>query len=162
MEILTEKKKSLPNDWDVKPIKQDEDKKTYSADDLIDAYFKGAKDQKNKDQQTMMDKLEQNIKKAQLKSEEIYNFISKQGFSCKQIMLRVKDIYRYTSIYIIDEKDYCNDKFLEVYKHSVSVKKDVNQSKTFDFTIIFTPDNKNLDKTHLLADGYILSYGGVK
>jgi lysophospholipase L1-like esterase len=128
---------------------------------LIDAYFKGVKDQKNKNRQIMMDKLEQNLKKAQNTSVEVFKFITRKGFSCKQIMLRVKDIYRYTSIYIIDEKDYCDDKFLEVYKHSISVKNEINQSNTFDFTIIFTPENKNLDKTHLLADGYIMSYGGI-
>lgn len=145
-------------DWEVKEIKKD----TFSSDDLINAYFKGRTDQADQEKQLRLEKFKSNLDKAQDLSENIFGYIKSNGYNCNRVYLRVKDIYSYTSLFLINEDDYCNDAFLKVYDKTIQVKKEVNNSNIFDFTTILTADNENLDHKALLADGYILSYAGIQ
>lgn len=151
--------KNLSIDWEINPIRHDKGKDTFSADDLIDAYFAGRKDKSDEDSQLRIEKLESNLKKAQDLSIKLYEEIKSSGFNCSTVKLKIKDIYNFSSIFLIDEDDYCDDKFLKIYEKSIALKKDVNEGRTFDFTTIFTPESKNLEKEIMVADGYILSYG---
>lgn len=146
-------------DWKLNPIKTDKGTDRFSADDLIDAYFNGKRDQVDEEKQLRLDKLKENIEKASNLSVEIFNHIGELGFRCEMIFLKVKSIYNFTSLFLIEEDDYCDDRFLEVYKKTISIKNVSNVGKTFDFTTIMTPSSDSFDKKSVLADGYILSYG---
>lgn len=146
------------NNWVIKPISQDKEKETFSADDLIDAYLTGKKDKSDKDFQLRLEKLESNLKLAQELSIELYTKIIDEGFKCSTVKLKIKDIYHFSSVFLIDLDDYCKDSFLKIYEESIKLKKKVNEGKTFDFTTIFTPESEELEKNNLIADGYILSY----
>ena len=156
IDSLTENSKI---DWEINPIRKDKEKDTFSADDLIDAYLAGRKDKSDEDTQLRIEKLESNLKKAQELSINLYNEIKKSGFHCSSVKLKIKDIYHFSSIFLIDENDYCDDNFLKIYEASISLKKEANCSTTFDFTTIFTPESNTLKKETMIADGYILSYG---
>lgn len=146
-------------DWKLNPIKTDKGTDRFSADDLIDAYFNGKRDQMDEEKQLRLDKLKENIEKASTLSVEIFNHIAELGFKCEMIFLKVKSIYNFTSLFLIEENDFCDDRFLEVYEKTISIKSTVNTGKTFDFTTILTPSTSSFDKKSVLADGYILSYG---
>ena len=145
-------------DWQIRPIKQDKGKDTYSADDLIDAYLKGRKDASNNDKQIRMEKLEANLERAKTLSVHLFEEIKKQGFSCNAIKLKIKDIYHFSSIFLVNEDDYTDDKFLNIYSESVKLKREANKEKTFDFTTVFAPMNSEVELNNMLADGYIFSY----
>jgi len=145
-------------DWEVYPKSVG----TYSNDDLIDAYLKGRRDQSNADKKLQEKKFEENLKKSTSIFERLYEYINNSKFNCSTIHLKIKNIYQYSAIFVVDEKDFCNDNFQKIYKRSIDIKKNENKDNTFDITIIFTPNNKHLDKKTMKADGYTLSYGVQK
>lgn len=144
------------DNWKVQPARPTE-KNKYSEDDLIEAYFKGVSDQKDKQQKALINIFNSNLEKAKELSIEILEYIDKKNYTCKQVLLRAKDIFTFTSFFVIDESDYINDKFLEVYSKSIKIKKRVNKPGDFDYSVIFSPSHDELSKDCLLADGYILS-----
>ena len=146
-------------DWEINPIRQDKGKDTFSADDLIDAYLAGRQDKSDEDSQLRLEKLESNLKRAQELSINLFSEIKSSGFECSTVKLKIKDIYHFSSIFVINEDDYCKDDFLKIYEKSIALKKEVNEDRTFDFTTIFTPESEDLEKDSMVADGYILSYG---
>lgn len=148
-------------DWEIKPIKTDPAAgKTFSADDLIDAYFNGKRDQIDQERQLRIEKLNGNLRKAAQLSVQIFDFIKDSGFTCNMVYLKVKNIYSFTALFLVDEDDYCDDSFLQVYEKTIEIKKAENTSTTFDYSTILTPTTKYFDKKSILVDGYILSYGG--
>jgi len=155
MEAIAEKKNI---NWQISPMRHEKGKDTYSADVLIDAYLKGRKDAANIDKQMRLEKLEANLKKAKSLSVHLFESIKEQGFNCSSIKLKIKDIYHYSSIFLVNEDDYINDDFLNIYSQSIKIKKEANKEKTFDFTTIFAPMNSDVEFNNMLADGYIFSY----
>jgi hypothetical protein len=155
MEAVSNK---LEDYWRIKPIREEKGKETFSSDDLIDAYLKGRKDAVDSEKQMRFEKLETNLDKAKNLSEKIYEMIKEDGFKCNRVKLKIKDIYNFSSIFLINENDYLNDRFLNIYKKSIRLKKEVNSDKTFDFTTIFAPINDEVEINNMLADGYIFSY----
>jgi len=147
-------------DWEKQPLRKDELGEVFSADDVIDAYFKGRIDQVSQDKQLQLNQLKENLKKAISLSEQLFKFINDKGFKGYQVFLKIKSIYSFTAFFLVDEDDYCSDAFMEVYEQTIAIKKSENTSKMFDFTTILTPNNDFFDKDSLRSDGYILSYAG--
>lgn len=142
--------------WDVYPKSTEG---MYSSNDLIDAYLQGKKDQSNAEQQTMLEKFGANIKRATKILEDLYSEIIDSEFKCSKIHLKIKDIYCFTGIFVIDEDDYCSDEFDKIYAKSIKIKQQENINNTFDITIMFTPQNDYLNTKILRADGFTLTYG---
>ena len=162
MEVLEVLEKSPSNqDWTIQPLKKEGELSVFSADDVIDAYFQGKKAQLNQESQLKIEKLQGNLSNAEKLSEGIFNFIKENNFKCSKVFLKIKDIYSFTSFFLVDEDDYCNDVFLKVYEKTIQIKKEANITSTFDFTTILTPKTEFFDSNVLLADGYILSYVGL-
>ncbi|MCG9910906.1 MAG: hypothetical protein MH137_06345 [Flavobacteriales bacterium] len=148
------------NDWTLNPISKGNNGSQFSADDLIDAYFNGRKDQVDNDNKLRLETLNKNLERAAKLSLEILAFIRSSGFSCEMVYMKVKNIYQFTALFLVNEDDFCKDEFLSVYKKSVEIKKANNTESTFDFTSIITPANPHFDPNAVLIDGYNLSYGG--
>ena len=155
METL-ESKKSI--NWDLQPVKVVEGENFFTQDQLIDAYLKGKEYLRSRDQEMFIKQLESNLELAKQLSETIFEAISAEGFNCKIVRLKIKDIYSFTGIFIIDAIDYRSKIFRKIYDKSIQLKKEKNSEKTFDFSTIFTPYNQFLEENKLVADGYTLSY----
>ncbi len=163
MHSKTSKNQKVSESWDIKPISTSHNLAKFSADDVIQAYFSGKKSQQDADISLRKEKFEQNLSKAVTASESLFQEITSMGFKCSSIHLKFKNIYRFSSIFIIDQSQYCSDKFLDVYMRSIEIKKELNTSDTFDFSVLFTPANEYFDLNSLVADGYVMSYyGGEK
>ena len=158
LKMITVDEFSETMNWDLLPLR-DNGEQTFSSDDMIDAYLKGKKDLVTQNQQTLLDKLESNLKLAKDYSENIYNSINSQGFNCELLRLNIQDIYNFKTIFLINEDDFCNDKFLTIYEESIEIKKELIKNPTFEFTTVFTPNSEDIDVKSMLADGYNLSYG---
>lgn len=144
-------------DWKIIPERDPSKKQVYSADEMINAYYRGRKDQKDKETQVLIEKLENNLKLAQSLSEKLYAYIKKKGFECTVLKLKIKDFSTFISLFIINENDFCDDKFLDVYKESIKIKKK-HSGTTFDFRTIFSPDSSELSEECLSIDGFYLKY----
>lgn len=147
-------------DWDMKPLRKEEGKDVFSVDNVIDAYLSGRRDQLNHEIQLKFEKLGQNLETATNLSKQIFDFIKENHFRPNKVYLKIKDIYSFTSFFLINEDDYCDDNFLKVYEKTIEIKKQTNKSNTFDYTTILTPYSEFFDSNSLLSDGYILSYDG--
>jgi len=145
--------------WILQPITKEKGKNVFSSDEVIDAYLKGRKDEADSHTKLLWEKLESNLSRARKLSSELFNEINQSGFEASKLHLKIKDIFNFAAIYIIDEDDYCDDNFSDIYKKSIQLKKEVNRDNTFDLTIIFTPESEHLMDSHMLADGYVYSYG---
>lgn len=146
------------SDWKLIQIEEGMEKKYYSGDDLIDAYLKGKEDQKNSNEQVLAEKLGENLIAAKSLSEKLFSTIHDNGFKCKVVKLKIKDIYTYISLFIIDEDDFCKDDFLKIYRESIRLKKEYNTSSTFNYTTMFSPDGNDLSEDTISTDGFYLSY----
>jgi len=155
----TAKKTDAPN-WVVNPLEVSTGF-IFSADEVINAYFQGKKDQKSENRNILMEKLEVNLVKAKKASEELYHLIDSKGFKCVEVLLKVKNIATFNSLFIINEEDFVKDEFQEIYIESIRKKKELNDSTTFEFSTIFMPTSGDLIMNSLLADGYILNYGRI-
>ena len=147
--------------WKINPYKKGDEIK-YSANEVIEAYFSGKNAQKREDEQVLFEKFAENIEKATKNAESLFTYIKQQGFECNSIYLRIKDIYNFITLFVVDENDFCSENFKKVYEESIKIKKKLNNSNTFDFSIFFTPRNKHLSIESLRADGYLMSYHGDK
>lgn len=69
------KKSPLSNSqihWELKPSVERKEKKIFSADELIDAYFKGKEDLINETEKVLLEKFSKNIDFAKKVSEEFF------------------------------------------------------------------------------------------
>ncbi len=155
-QTVTKKKERV--DWDIEPVKTIRGESYYTSDQLINAYLKGKDFQKSKDEQVFIRELTINLEKAKELATTIFSLISERKFDCKIVRLKIKDIYSFTAIFVVDSKDYCSSEFREIYESSIQLKKANNDSDTFEFSTIFTPFNDKLEEGKLRADGFTLSY----
>ncbi len=150
-------KTKIKDDWEVQPSSEQKEVKLFSADALINAYFKGRRDQKIEREKVLLEKLKENLNKAKKLSSDFFDILKKKNISCKHVLLRPKQITEFESVFIVSKKDYISPKFEEIYKLSISKKTRVN-SDTFHFSYIFIPYSQNINREKLSSDGYILEY----
>lgn len=139
------------------PVREDQGKKQFSADDLIDAYLKGKADQKSNDEKVLIQALDTNLKLAQNLSVSIFDLITDSNFKCNTVRLKIKDIYSFAAIFIVDANDYTSKDFRKIYESSINIKKEHNKD-LFDFSTIFCPYNENFDTQKLIIDGFTYYY----
>lgn len=151
---------TLLKDWEVEPLgKTAEKEKIFSADDVINAYLQGKKAQADQEKMLRLEKFVGNLKSSIDNSLQIFEFIKKNGFKCHQIFLKIQNIYEFTALFLIAEKDYCDRNFDKIYGKTIDIKKKANQSSTFDFTVILTPKTATFNNKALLIDGFNITYG---
>ena len=147
--------------WEVKPRITEDHKKSFSADEVIDAYFKGKKDQKDEDNKILMEKFGKNLEKAQEVIEKFFLELVSKGIQCKFLRLRASKITEFDSIIVVEESDFASDKFEDIYNESINLASDVN-SDTFRINFSFMPYSEHIKTEKLIADGYLMTYGKTK
>ena len=105
-------------------------------------------------------RFEKNLQKAIKISESFFAEIAKKNFRCKTVFMKIEDTNTFSSLFLVDEDDFCNDEFLAIYEESIKIRKENNTDSKFLMSIDFTPITKYLDESCLLADGYLMSYNG--
>lgn len=159
MATLT-KKSTLSNSqihWELKPSVERKEKKLFSADELIDAYFKGKKDLLDETKKVLIEKFSKNIDLAKKVSEEFFEALKKENYSCKYVMLKALNVTNFENIFIIKKSDFISDRFREVYRQSREKKAKIN-NQTFNLSFSFMPYSEKINEKRLRTDGYILKY----
>jgi hypothetical protein len=145
-------------DWQTEPIIKNRKEKIYSADSMINAYFKGKEDEKNKQRQILENEFSINLRKVQSLCVNFFYYLIKEKISCQRIYLRALSLNYFDAIFLIEKNDFMSPDFMKVNKNAVKEEKQIVK-ENFDFEFIFMPLTKHLNKQRLLTDGYILTYG---
>jgi hypothetical protein len=125
--------------------------------DVIDAYLKGKQAGKDEAKIAMVKLFEQNLAKAQEKSEQLYDELKGMGFAINSLHLKADNLTNFMALIVADAKDYVDDRFLDAITASRLLK---SQSDSDDFTLnfYFTYHAETLNGNCLDSDGYFLRY----
>lgn len=125
--------------------------------DVIDAYLKGKQAGKDEAKIAMVKLFEQNLAKAQEKSEQLYDELKGMGLNKNSLHLKADNLTNFMALIVADAKDYVDDKFLDAITASRLLKA---QSDSDDFTLnfYFTYHADTLNENCLDSDGYFLKY----
>lgn len=146
------------SDWSLKPRIEFQKEKVYSADEVIDAYFKGRKDQFEEDKKILLDIFSRNLDKAKLVCEEFFRTLADNNIVCKFVSLRALTVTHFDAVFVVSKKNFLSLDFDTIYRMSREKKKQINTA-TFQFSFSFMPLTILLNEDQMLTDGYIMRYG---
>ena len=138
------------SNWEIEP-------KTFSVDDVINAYIEGRKDGMSELEKIQHEKLLSNIEKLKELSLTFLDLLKAKKISCKSIKLKINTITNFEVLYLVSKEDFISSEFLDVYKLSMAKKKEV-ASDTFQVDFMFMPYIENINEEKILSDGFIISY----
>lgn len=131
-----------------------DEKKSFSTDDMIDAYEKGLKDGVEKLIEVKRNKLLTNLLSAQEKAELFFDLINKEDEICSSVYLRISNESKFDLLYAIKDQIFFQPKLSrEIYSKSIEFE----LSNKF-INISFIPNIKDLNINRLTADNYLFSY----
>lgn len=130
----------------------------FSADEVIDAYFKGKSDQVNAHHQVLLDKFKENMQKTEKVAKQIAAKLKASNLKCLSIHLKAKDIYSFYLLVLVDEASYLTEKFDDIYKFSLELRRNVNNSSTYNLAIMFAGVEKELNMNKIISDGYFYTF----
>jgi len=159
MNTATKTKKSQePANWLTRPQVEIEKEKHFSADAVIDAYFRGKKHGFEENKKILLELFSDNLKQAKNICEEFFSTLKENRVNCSFVSLRATDVMNFDAIFVVPEKKFLTPDFDAIYKMALEKKKDVN-TRTFKLYFSFMPLTSSLDEGRMLADGFILTYG---
>jgi hypothetical protein len=132
-----------------------------TANDAIDAYFKGKEDGKSEQERVNRRLFTSNLEKAKSVSEFLFEKIALEGIQLKAIHLKAETITSFCALFVADKNDFLKDEFRDVFIRAREVKIQ-SDDDTFSISFLFTPDSSSLNEHSLASDGYLLKYYGKK
>ncbi len=133
--------------------------KAFSANDVVDAYFKGKEDGKTEQERIYRSQFDINLEKAKVISESLFKKLSTEHkFHLKAIHLKADTITSFCALFVSDAKDFLKEEFREVFVQARKYKLD-NEDDTFEISFLFTPYSTSLSEYALASDGYFIKYG---
>ena len=154
----TNDQKKINTIWKKEPYKIGRDKKVFSSDEMIDAYFKGKSDALKETEQMLQNNFIENLASAKKLCENIYIHLKENNINCKKVLLRPFSITTFDSLFIVPKKDYISSDFIAFYKYAQTIKNEHNK-ELFYFDVAFMPYSNKIDNVRISSDGYTLSYG---
>jgi hypothetical protein len=151
-------KTNKSTDWSLKPRIEVQKEKVYSADELIDAYFKGRKDQFEEDKKILLETFSKNLEQAKNVCEEFFETLADKEVQCKFVSLRALTITHFDAVFVVAKEKFVSLDFDKIYRRAREKKCEVN-TKTFQISFSFMPHTDSLNEGRMLTDGYIMRYG---
>lgn len=150
----TKEKEPTPN-WQTQPD-------VITANDVIDAYFKGKEDGRTEQDRVYRSQFGSNLEKAKFVSESLYKKITSElGLHLKTIHLKADSITSFCALFVSDGDDFLKNEFRQAFVLARTTKNE-NENDTFEISFLFTPDSKFLSEKTLASDGYFIKYYGEK
>lgn len=153
----TSKKLKEMADWSLRPRIEVKKEKHYSADELIDAYFRGRRDQFEEDKKILLESFSKNLKRAKQVCEEFFLTLEKSDVGCAFVSLRAMTISHFDAIFVVPKHKFIALDFDTIYRIAREKKKEVT-TDTFNFSFSFMPLTDTLNEGRMLTDGYIMKY----
>jgi hypothetical protein len=151
------KKHQDVKDWSLRPRIEFKREKHYSADELIDAYFRGRRDQFEEDKKILLESFSDSLKRAKKVCEEFFEKLEENGIKCSFVSLRAMTISHFDAVFVVPKKKFVALDFDAVYRMAREKKKEVT-TNTFNFSFSFMPLTDSLNEGRMLTDGYIMKY----
>jgi len=144
--------------WSLRPQTEIEKEKLFSSDTVIDAYFKGRRDQVEENKKILLKTFSDNLKRAQQTCEEFFAALGKKGVNGFFVSLKAESVTIFDAIFVVPAQKFLTHDFDAVYKMAREKKKEI-ATTTFNLSFSFMPLTDSLDEERMLMDGYILKYG---
>jgi hypothetical protein len=160
MDIGTESKKlhDTADSWLLRPQAEIEKEKFFSSDAVIDAYFKGRRDQVEENKKVLIKTFSDNLKRAQQTCEDFFAALEKNDLKGFFVSLKAESVTFFDAIFVVPAQKFLTHDFDAVYKMAREKKKEI-ATTTFNLSFSFMPLTDSLDEEQMLMDGYILKYG---
>jgi len=160
MGATTKSKKShnMSDSWSLRPQAELEKEKLFSSDAVIDAYFKGRRDEFEENKKVLLKTFSDNLKRAQQTCEEFFAVLEKNGVKGFFVSLRAESVTIFDAVFVVPAQKFLTHDFDAVYKMAREKKKEI-ATTTFNLSFSFMPLTDSIDEERMLMDGYILKYG---
>ena len=143
----------LPQNW------EEQKGASFSEDDLIDAYFRGKKEERTTNEKLLHKTFQNNLVTATGTAERFIHQVKEKGLNVIAALLKVEDVFMFRVMIVVSEDDYIADSFSDFILMSSTLKSEVDQD-TFTINFSFTYHSDNLSDDCLAADGYKSKYAG--
>jgi len=151
---------NIADSWLLRPQAEIEKEKFFSSDELIDAYFKGRRDQVEENKKVLLKIFSDNLNRAQQTCEEFFAALEKSDVKGFFVSLRAESVTIFDAVFVVPAQKFLTHDFDAVYKMAREKKKEI-ATATFNLSFSFMPLTDSLDEGQMLMDGYILKYGKI-
>lgn len=140
----------LPKNWEVAD-------KSISADDVIEAYFKGKKDGAKEQFEKLRQEFLVNLKLASSISEELLSNAKDSEIPIDEVYLKATNFNSFNVLFLVNDNDDINE-LRKAYILSSEIKKKY-KTQRFHIDFAFSENSDTLSKDCIAADGYLVRYG---
>ncbi len=157
--ISLQSSQTKAGEWKI--ISNPNETKTFSADEMIDAYKAGLHDGLSI-KRTVKKEIIKNIDLIKSAGEDFFSFLNKSEDNCYSIFLKFNKINSFDLICALRKELYINDdKVKSVYQKSWEVEKELENSE-ISLNISFIPYSESINSKRLISDGYMFFYGKLQ
>lgn len=125
----------------------------FSADHVVEAYFKGKRAGKDEANEIVQNELKNRIETVGKQTMSLITYLTKFKVTPSNVFLRVNSLKSFDVLVIIKEKDFLSDKMIEIYNHIGSMQSEVSCAYNFNFVV-----KEGLNMDAVKSDDYILRH----
>lgn len=143
----------------------DEGERLFSADFVIQAYFKGKSDgaEESVEQKVKVLKkqFEANLDQAAKNTGKIYEQLKQKGMTPISAHLKTDTFDRFDILITVSEEDVLKESFHDIYQMTRAMEEAVSEDG-YNVSFSFINKSNQFDEDMLFSDGYIFTYGGAE
>lgn len=143
----------LPKDWSAGD--------SFSADEVLNAYFKGVEEGQNTHQEKLKKEFSINVKLATSISEELLAIGIEKNLKLQTIHLKATAINSFEALFLVHKDSIISDDFRNAYVISRTLR-DKYKNDKFNLSFSFIADTEDIDNNCLAADGFFMRYESKK
>lgn len=131
----------------------------FSADDVIEAYYRGKTDALESTKKLILEKLSTNVNKAGADTRRIYEHAKTNiGFHPISAFLRIESWDNFTVLIVIPENEFLSDRILELYDFIAKVEQTVKDEwYNLNVSLCTIGSETEIDYKPLHSDGFMLA-----
>lgn len=138
-----------------------EGERLFSADFVIDAYFRGKDDGEQSVEQKVLvlrKQFEANLAEAAKNTAKVYEQLKVREMTPISAHLKTDTFDRFDILILVAEEDVLKDSFDDIYKMTRAMEVAVSEDG-YNVSFSFINKSQNFDEDMLFSDGYIFTYG---
>ncbi|WP_438423066.1 hypothetical protein [Aquimarina macrocephali] len=127
--------------------------KSYTSDDVLDAYLKGKSEMDRK----IKEKIITGLQTSAMTSNLVYEKLKNIKVDIKEMYLRLVDLDSYESLVIISDEDYYDKtKRWDSYKIARQLNSNIDD---LDIAFLFMPSSDSINYDIINSEGFLFKYG---
>lgn len=156
----TREKHKLIDSWQL----PNEGERLFSADFVIDAYFRGIDDAELGVEQKVLvlrKQFEANLTEAAKNTAKVYDQLKVREMTPISAHLKTDTFDRFDILILVEESDLLKEAFDEIYNMTRAMEDAVTEDG-YSVSFSFINKSEHFDEDMLFSDGYIFTYGGAQ